>query len=152
MKWALVLIIIMTLGFGDLYGEDFLGVPLIPSAKVVEKTERSIKLDIPLSHDQILNFYKETLKDEKDIKYRDWKDMTYIEDDGARPWHSINIYKNQGAQTTVEINKDSWSWIIGTLILRFIGVFAVLVVLLIALAFAGLVLSRLFKEQPNQAR
>lgn len=127
--------------------EDFLGLPLPPGGKVIEKAETYIKLEVPRTHNEILDYYKEVLKKEKDIKFRDWKEMTYIEDDGARPWHSINIYKDQGQNTIVQINKDKWSWIIGTLILRFIGVFVVLMLLMLALSFAGQITARLFKEE-----
>ncbi|MEO0248615.1 MAG: OadG family protein, partial [candidate division WOR-3 bacterium] len=105
------------------------------------------KMEVPMGHDEIVKFYESLLKKEIDIKFRDWKEMTYIEDDGARPWHSINIYKGQGANTTIVINKDRWSWIIGTLILRFIGVFVVLIILMFALSFAGQVMKRLFKAE-----
>jgi len=130
----------------SVFGSEFLGLQL-PEGKILEKTDTYIKLEVPKSHDEILKFYKDLLKNEKDIKYRDWAEMTYIEDDGARPWHSINIYKNQGQTTIVQVNKDKWSWIIGTLVLRYIAVFVVLVILMIALSISGQVFSRLFKEE-----
>ncbi|MFN3535136.1 MAG: hypothetical protein ACK4WB_07090 [Desulfatiglandales bacterium] len=133
------------LTFSLAQAEDFLGLPL-PQGKVVEKTDTYIKIETLNTHDEILKFYKGVLEKEKDIKFRDWKEMTYIEDDGARPWHSINIYKGQGAHTTVQINKDKWSWIIGTLVLRYIAVFVVLMVLMLALSLSGQITGRLFEE------
>ena len=91
----------------------------------------------------------------EDIRYRDWAESTYIEDNGALTWHSITISKKASkGLTTVVISKDNWTWIIGTLILRFIGVFVVLIVLLGAMTFSGAIVSRLFKasdEPPSAA-
>jgi len=109
--------------------EDFLGAPIIPQAKTVLQTDTRSEFKIGLSHDKTVQFYRDALKDYKDIKFRDWKDATYIEDDGNLDWHSITISKGQKEETTIIIMKDSWTWIIGTLILRYIGVFAVLLVL-----------------------
>ncbi len=39
------------------------------------------------------------------------------------------------------IMKDSWTWIIGTLVLRYIGVFIVLIVLLIGMTVSGAIIS-----------
>jgi Na+-transporting methylmalonyl-CoA/oxaloacetate decarboxylase gamma subunit len=38
--------------------------------------------------------------------------------------------------------KDNWTWIIGTLILRFVGVFVVLLFLLIGMYVSGWIISR----------
>ena len=38
--------------------------------------------------------------------------------------------------------KDNWTWIIGTLVLRYIGVFVVLLVLLIGMSISGAIISR----------
>jgi hypothetical protein len=128
---------------GILMAEDFLGLPLMPGGKVLLKQKGRLEVALPLSHDQIVAFYKEALKDEKDIRYRDWKDSTYIEDDGNRPWHSITISKEpQQGMTNVVIVKDNWTWILGTLILRFIGVFAVLVILFGGMSLSGAIISR----------
>ena len=94
------------------------------------------------SHDEAVEFYTEALKDFKDIKFRDWKDATYIEDDGNRPWHSITISKKDEGGTRFVITKDTWTWIIGTLVLRYIGVFVVLFLLLLALSVSGAIISR----------
>jgi hypothetical protein len=149
LRWIFFSIILVFVS--PAFGTEFLGLPL-PEGKVLEKTDTYIKLEVPQSHEEILNFYKKLLKDEKDLKYRDWAEMTYIEDDGARPWHSINIYKKQGQNTIVQVNKDKWTWIIGTLTLRFIAVFVVLMVLQIALNISGQVFKRVFKEEePKKA-
>ena len=129
--------------------QSFLEVPIIPGAKIVEKTESKLELKVNKSHDEIVAFYKEVFKGLKDIRYREWKSSTYIEDDSNRPWHSVTIYKPVGdqASTTVVIKKDNWTWIITTLILRFIGVFVVLLVLFVGMSICGAILSRIFPSE-----
>jgi hypothetical protein len=141
--WFVLIIVACLVIPGTLMAEDFLGLPLMPGGKVLLKQKGRLEVALPLSHDQIVAFYKEALKDEKDIRYRDWRDSTYIEDDGNRPWHSITISKEpeQGV-TNVTIVKDNWTWILGTLILRFIGVFAVLVILFGGMSLSGAIISR----------
>jgi len=91
-------------------------------------------------------FYREALKDGRDIKFREWKDATYIEDDGRLSWHSITISKGEREGTTVVIMKDNWTWIIGTLVLRYIGVFGVLLLLFLGMAVSGSIISRSVKK------
>lgn len=131
---------------GALYAEDFLGAPLIPGAETVQETKTRLEMKSPLSHDESLAFYREVLKKYKDIKFRDWKDATYIEDDGRLPWHSITISKETKDGATIVIVKDNWTWIIGTLILRFIGVFVVLLFLMVGMYIAGTIISRSVKR------
>jgi hypothetical protein len=136
----------LAFGAAPLGAEDFLGAPLVPDGKEIQKTEKRLQIVAPLSHDEVLGFYRQSLKDYKDIKFRDWKDDTYIEDDGNRPWHSITISKRYKDGTTVIIMKDSWTWIIGTLVLRYIGVFVVLLFLLLGMSLSGAIISRSVKQ------
>lgn len=129
------------------YSADFLGVPILPNSQTVEKKDSRFEYKTGLSHDDVVSFYRKKLKSLHDIKYREWKDSTYIEDDGNRPWHSIMISKHgPGKETTVVITKDNWTWIIGTLVLRFVGVFIVLLVLYIAMSISGKLISRSLKK------
>ena len=105
--------------------EDFLEAPVIPHGTETKKTDARLELKTGLSHDEVLTFYRQALKGLDDIKFRDWKDATYIEDDGSRPWHSITISKGDPKETSIIIVKDNWTWIIGTLLLRYVGVFVV---------------------------
>ena len=95
-----------------------------------------------LSHDEIVEFYRQALKKHKDIKFRDWKDATYIEDDGKLAWHSITISKQAKDGANIVIVKDNWTWIIGTLVLRFIGVFVVLLGRMVGMYISGTIISR----------
>jgi hypothetical protein len=129
-----------------LYAEDFLGAPLIPGGKAIRKAETRLEMKSHLSHDEIVAFYRQALKNEKDIKFRNWKDATYIEDDGKLPWHSITISKQNKDEANIVIVKDNWTWIIGTLVLRFIGVFVVLLFLMVGMYISGAIISRSVKK------
>lgn len=125
--------------------DDFLGAPLIPGAKLIQESDVKLEITTELSHDEALRYYKEALKGLRDIKIRDWQDASYIEDDGKEAWHSITISKHGEGGTKVVITKDSWPWIIATLVLRYIGVFVVLLFLLIGMTLSGAVISRFVK-------
>jgi len=148
MKKYLYIGLILPLFFSvQTMAEDFLGAPLVPGGKIVEKTEKRMELKSALSHAEALAFYQDALKDFKDLKFRDWKEATYIEDNGKRAWHSITISKGDKAGTTIVVTKDRWTWIIGTLVLRYIGVFVVLLFLLLGMAFSGAIISRSVKRR-----
>ena len=121
--------------------DDFLGAPIIPKGKELNKTDVRLEVIIPLSHEEVVSYYKEALKDFTDIKFRNWPDATYIEDDGNMPWHSITISKDEKDGTHVTIVKDNWTWIIGTLVLRYIGVFVVLMLLFVGMTVSGKIIS-----------
>jgi hypothetical protein len=125
-----------------LWAEDFLGAPLIPGGETIQKAETRLEMKSHLSHDEIVEFYRQALKKHKDIKFRDWKDATYIEDDGKLAWHSITVSKQAKDGANIVIVKDNWTWIIGTLVLRFIGVFVVLLFLMVGMYISGTIISR----------
>jgi len=128
------------------HGEDFLGAPVLPQGTTTKKTGSRLEMKTDLSHDQVVSFYREALKDFQDIKFRNWKEATYIEDDGKMPWHSITVLKGGEKGTEITIVKDNWSWIIGTLVLRFVGVFVVLMILLLGMSLSGSIISRSVKS------
>ena len=130
----------------SLGAEDFLEAPLIHGGRIIQKTETRLEMISQFSHDEAVEFYKEVLNGYKDIKFRDWKDATYIEDDGKLPWHSITISKQDKAGTNIVIMKDTWTWILGTLLLRFVGVFVVLLFLLLGISLSGAIISRAVKK------
>ena len=130
--------------------EDFMGAPIIPGGTIIERSKKRLELKIRLPHDEVLAYYKEALKGLEDIKFRDWKKATYIEDDGKLAWHSIMVSKDDPHATTIVITKDSWTWIMGTLFLRFIGVFVVLLVLLLGMTISGNIISRSVKRSERK--
>ena len=129
------------------FAEDFLGAPVMPDGNVVSQTDERLEKTYDVSYDAAVKFYQEVLKGEKDIKFRDRGTQTFIEDHSNRRWHSITITKVADGRTDIVFLKDNWTWILGTLTLRFFGVFVVLVVLYIALSISGAVVSRLVKPQ-----
>jgi len=141
MKKTALLFLILLLFPAISNAEDFLGAPVVSQGKENVRTDARLEMKTPLSHDEVVLFYKEQLKDLPDIKFRDWKDSTYIEDDGARPWHSITISKDDKDGATIVIVKDNWTWIIGTLILRYIGVFVVLMIVLLGMVVSGKIIT-----------
>jgi hypothetical protein len=130
--------------------DDFLGAPVIPGGEQISKTKERLELNSKKTHAEVLQYYKKALEQFNDIKYRDWKDATYIEDDGNLKWHSITIYKDDANGALVVIMKDNWTWIIGTLILRFFGVFIVLLVLLVGMSASGALISRSVKKMEGK--
>ena len=140
-KLALLLLILVMFLPASSSAEDFLGAPVIGQGKENLRTDARLEMKSPLSHDEVLLFYREQFKDVPNIKFRDWKDSTYIEDDGAAPWHSITISKDEKDGATIVIIKDNWTWIIGTLILRYIGVFAVLMIVFVGMVVSGKIIS-----------
>jgi hypothetical protein len=143
MKIKIIIILIILIALPQIINaEVFLGAPVIPDGKTINKTNNRLEISTGLSHDEAVSFYRNQLEGEKDIKYREWKEATYIEDDGRRDWHSITISKGTpGAETTIIIAKDNWTWIIGTLILRYIGVFVVLLILFLGMKVSGNIIS-----------
>ena len=138
----------VVIGPGFSWAEDFLGVPLIPEGKTLVKTKKRLEMLTSASHDEVVGFYKKALSDMEDVKFRNWADATYIEDDSNRRWHSITISKEpREGMTHIVIVKDNWTWIIGTLVLRFIGVFVVLLCLFGGMAIYGAILSRTAKQE-----
>ena len=101
MKKTALAFLILLLFPGISNAEDFLGAPVVSQGKENVRTDARLEMKTPLSHDEVVLFYKEQLKDVPDIKFRDWKDSTYIEDDGARPWHSITISKDDKDGATI---------------------------------------------------
>ncbi len=140
-RWLTVFVMALLLPVSS-HGEDFLGAPMLPQATVIQKTDTRLEMKTGLGHDEVIAFYEAALKDARDIKYRNWREATYIEDDGSLPWHSITVSKGGEGGTTITIVKDNWTWILGTLILRYVGVFMVLMILYIGMFVAGAIISR----------
>jgi hypothetical protein len=146
--FMILLFLVVAIGPAVSWGEEFLGVPLVPEGKTLLKTKKRLEMLTPASHDEVVGFYEKALSDMEDVKFRNWADATYIEDDSNRRWHSITISKEpREGMTHIVIVKDNWTWIIGTLILRFIGVFVVLLCLFGGMAIYGAILSRTAKQE-----
>lgn len=125
--------------------DSFLTAPVMPGGKELTSKPERLEKKYGLGFDQTVKFYQDALKDAQDVKFWDRGDQIYIEDHSNRPWHSITISKAANGSTEVVTLKDNWTWIIGTLILRFIAVFVVLLVLYAAMSISGAVISRTVK-------
>ncbi len=127
------------------FAEDFLGAPVMPGGKVVSQTDKRLEKSYDVSFDDAVKFYQEALKGEKEIKFREWGTQTRIEDHSNRPWQSITITKAAEGRTDIVFLKFNWTWIFGTLTLRFFGVFVVLIVLYIAMSISGAIIPRVIR-------
>jgi hypothetical protein len=127
-------------------GEAPWGAPVMPNGTQISKDSTSLVLEYNETHDQILDFYNKALKSYPDSKNREWKDQTYIEDQGGANWHSIGISKGTG-KTTVKITRDNMTWIMSTLLIRFAGVFLVLCILWTFLNINSFCMKRFFPEK-----
>ena len=151
MKKLVVLAVALCISCPSLLcADDFLGAPVIPGGKSVTLDGSRLENHYEMGYDEAVNFYKKALKSEKYIKFWDRGGSTYIEEHLARPWHSITISTRDKGGTSIVILKDNWTWIIGTLVLRFIGTFAVLTCLYIALSISGAILSRTAKAEATK--
>lgn len=127
-------------------GPQWLGAPLMPDGNKVKEESGRLIMEYPLPYDTVFTWYKEALHRYPDARYRDWETEMYIEDQGISKWHAIRISKKDGQKTYVTIQKDNWTWIISTLIIRFTGVFVVLLVLWLFLNIAIYLLRKTVKE------
>lgn len=128
-------------------GPQFLGAPVLPGGTTVEEGPDRRVTEYGLPSAQVLAWYRESLRRYPDARYRDWEDEIYIEDQGGSKWHAIRISKTGGAKSVVTIQRDNWTWIFSTLLIRFIGVFVVLLVLWAALHLAEAILRRFVGEE-----
>jgi hypothetical protein len=128
--------------------EEFLGVPIMPGGRVVASTRSMEKRVYEVSYEQVLSYYQEAFKNAQDLKLRDRKTEVVIEDNGRLAWHRISISKDSSRPSDVTITKDSWTWILGTLTLRFIGVFVVLMILYLCMKFEMSLIARWVRRKP----
>lgn len=140
---ALVLAAVPALGVAD----EFLEAPVLSGGTPLVTLEDRLETMYELTCPEVVDFYKESLKDQQDIKFRDRGTFTIIEDQGNRPWRSITIIRTDDLTVKVVIVKDDWTWILGTLGLRFVGVLVVLGILYGAMAISGAIISRMVPEQ-----
>jgi hypothetical protein len=132
-------------------GPQWLGAPIMPNGKEVTKETGRLVTEYSVPYKEVLAWYQEALKRYPDARYRDWEEEMYIEDQGGSKWHAIKISKLGGAKTTVTMVKDNWTWIMATLLIRFTGVFVVLLILWIFLNISGIIVQRLIKEEKKPA-
>ncbi len=150
-KWVIEITLLILCIPAYVAADDFLGAPVPPGGDTIVSREDRLEKQYAIPYDEVKKFYKEALKDFKYVKVWDRGDSTYMEDHLNRPWHSITIIKGEGDATRVILIRDNWTWIIGTLVIRFVGVFVVLFVLYVALSIAGSIVSRLV-DRPKKKK
>jgi hypothetical protein len=134
--------------------------PVVPGAKLLRTETTAAYYEVDLPYEQVLAFYKDALKNYKDpqyqnvefMKYRDWADQMYIEDQGGAKWHSIGISKGGGSKTAIKIVRDNMTWVMSTLLIRFAGVFFVLCTLWLLLNVNSFAMKRFFPEGKAKAK
>ena len=131
-------------------GPQWLGAPIMPNGTEMKKESGRLVTEYNMPYDQVLAWYQEALKRYPDARYRNWEEEMYIEDQGGSKWHAIKISKTGGAKTAVTIVKDNWTWIMATLLIRFTGVFVVLLVLWIFLNISTAIVLRLVKADEKK--
>jgi len=124
------------------WADEFLGAPVLPGGRTIRSNEAILERNYDISEEQVLSFYKESFKGQKDLKFGHRGGQITIEEHGRLPWHKIMISGDDSGQTTVTITRDSWTWIFGTLTIRFIGVFVVLLVLYLAMSISTGIIAR----------
>ena len=137
MKKRILLLALFLLSLSpEAKAEEFLGLPVLPGGRTVRSTGAFLEKRYEMAAPAAIEFYKDSLKAQEDLKLHENRQGFVIEDHGRLPWHKVVIFETAKGQTSVQINKDSWTWILGTLFIRFVGVFVVLMVLYFAMAFA----------------
>ncbi|MFH0845436.1 MAG: hypothetical protein V1930_08150 [Pseudomonadota bacterium] len=146
----LVLLLFSGLSF-PAWAKDFLGAPIMPGGRILTSKKAFMEMTYDLPRQEIIKFYKEAMRDQNDVKFKERVDTFTIEDHGRLPWHKILISKKENGKTALTIIKDSWTWIIGTLFIRFVGVFVVLLILYLAMSVSTGIVSRFVgREAPAQ--
>lgn len=84
-------------------------------------------------------FYKHEFKETNDVNWNKTAGINgFILDDwGNKNWHKITVIDKGKEGIEITIQPDRWTWIIGTLIIRFIGVLIVLSALMIFIYISG---------------
>lgn len=149
-KLIALLTLLIAMAATTAWAKDYLGLPMFDPSVAGKAGEKEFEATYPVAPEKVLEFYKKTLEGEKDIRFREFGGNYVVEDFGSRPWNKIMIAKGDPKQAKTVITQDSWTWIIGMLILRFIGVFVVLVALFIATAIATNLIMRLVKDRPQE--
>ena len=144
---GIVLLPLLSSAAGPPAPDNFFTAPVMPGGTVVssDETRAEVAYDLPFA--TVLAWYKEAFKSYKDEKYRDWQEQMYIEDQDGAKWHSIGISKGGGNKTTVTFVKDNWTWIFSTLLIRFAGVFIILLCLWILLNISSAITRKIVDRQ-----
>jgi len=124
---------------------DFLGAPVRSGGETFRSDTSLLEMRYHLPQEEIIQFYRDALKDQEDLVYKDRGESLEIEDHGKRAWHKIVIETTETGELGVTITKDSWTWIMGTLAIRFVGVFVVLLIVYLGMGASTWIITRSIK-------
>ncbi|MFH1138992.1 MAG: hypothetical protein V1816_23175 [Pseudomonadota bacterium] len=127
---------------------DFRGAPLMDQGRVTSESETEIQVAYQRPVAELVEYYRGIFQAQPgSVKFRDRGGESRFEDYEGRAWHKIVITEGPDNTAVVTVTKDSWTWIITMLVLRFMGVFVVLLVLFIAVSFSTKIVSLLLAKK-----
>jgi len=124
---------------------DFLGAPVRSEGHTLRNDESLLEVRYDVPQKEMIQFYRDALKGQTDLIFRDRTWGLEIEDHGKRAWHKIQIGTSEGGDGSVTITRDSWTWIMGTLAIRFVGVFVVLLIVYLGMGASTWIITRSIK-------
>jgi len=127
------------------FAADFLGAPVRPEGQTVREESSLLELRYGLAQEELVRFYKDALKGQEDLVFKVRDYGLEIEDHGKRAWHKILIAKTESGEGVVTVSRDSWTWIMGTLAIRFAGVFVVLLIVYLGMSASTWIITRSIK-------
>jgi len=103
---------------------------------------------------EIDKFYKNTFKDYPGLSRQKAESPKVISmnDWGNSKWHNITITDKDKDGIEIVITRDSWTWIIGTLVIRFVGVFIILATLMIFMFISSYFFTRYDSKKKTVAQ
>jgi len=144
-KLVTSLMLVLLLVAAPVLAGDFLGSPVRSEGQTVREDNSLLELRYNLPQEEMARFYRDALKGQSDLKLRDRSNALEIEDHGKRAWHKIMIATTASGESVVTITRDSWTWIMGTLAIRFVGVFVVLLIVYLGMSASTWIITRSLK-------
>lgn len=129
---------------------DFLSAPIPSGGQTLRSEQSLLEVRYRLPQEEIIHFYKDALKDQEDLVFKNRGESLEIEDHGKRAWHKIVIGARENGELAVTISKDSWTWIMGTLAIRFVGVFVVLLIVYLGMGASTWIITHSIKAMETK--
>lgn len=139
------LLLTLFLMAGPVLADDFLGAPVRSEGQTALREKSSLEMRYRLPQEEIIQFYRDSLRGQEDLVFRDRSWGLEVEDHGKRAWHKIRIAAAADGASRVTISRDSWTWIMGTLAIRFVGVFVVLLIVYLGMNASTWIIRRSIK-------
>jgi hypothetical protein len=147
---AIFILIVLTMA-GPVLADDFLGAPLRSKGQTTLSEKGLLEVRYSLPYSEMNRFYRDALNGQGDLVFRNRSWGLEIEDHGKRAWHKIQIAAMGDDGSRVTISRDSWTWIMGTLAIRFVGVFVVLLIVYLGMNASTWIIRRSIKAAEAKA-